>query len=389
MLLTGLLVLILDQWINPIIKRETVEIAVVYSQNGLSAPEHAAGYKAAEIVLGERYKDVPLRFPIRVEYYDDSGSVLGAKRIARRMIINHRRLITVGHFSSTNTEAALPIYTAGHMPLLMPTATQTDLTHPRHYPFAFRLIPTNVSQAEGIVRFVTEELHERDIYIIHGEQSYSATLAEEVHQVLATRGIQPVGTSIIHSGQDNFTMLDTIQAFDPRIGVVIFCGYAAEGNGLIAQARRRGITSPIVASDGLFGESFLDYARSLDFSIDSLFVLYPVPPLDILTLREEWRTFSSVLWEVDSTISPTGWASWAYDALSIAYDVVRRSLDESNFPSRDFVYRTLHGEFTVPNDTDYEYQGALGAHHFNTFRNNDTGRYYVYKYVDYEYQYFR
>ncbi len=101
--------------------------------------------------------------PIEFARVPDSGDPVNAERISADLAGRSDCLLVVGHFSSTQTKAALPAYLRGvspPVPVILTTETNPDLVPPRaaatDYDPIFRLAPTDEDQARTAAAFATQ-----------------------------------------------------------------------------------------------------------------------------------------------------------------------------------------------------------------------------------------
>ena len=140
-----------------------VKLAVAIPLSGedeVSGNELKQGAELAELEI--RDQGLVAGFRLEVDIYDDESTLTGAKEVAYRIVADPRVIAVLGHFSSGNTLAALPIYRDAGLPVLMPVATTTEITQGDRFPNAFRMPPNNAAQAQTVVNFVVDTLKAKE-----------------------------------------------------------------------------------------------------------------------------------------------------------------------------------------------------------------------------------
>jgi branched-chain amino acid transport system substrate-binding protein len=89
--------------------------------------------------------------PIELVIRDDKGTPEGA-RATDRELIKSGVVAIIGHVTSTQTKAALPVINATHTVLISPTAAASELSRQSHY--FFRVISVLEKRASGFARSI-------------------------------------------------------------------------------------------------------------------------------------------------------------------------------------------------------------------------------------------
>ena len=114
--------------------------------------------------MGELPAIGPKRVKVTYEAVNDHGDPADAQKISANLASRSDTLMVVGHFSSTQTKAALPAYLRSirpPIPVIMTTETNPDLVPPKlralQYDPVFRLSPTDDQQALRAADFAIHE----------------------------------------------------------------------------------------------------------------------------------------------------------------------------------------------------------------------------------------
>src|SRR5207249_2008514 len=131
-------------------------------EDAVSGNELLQGVDLAKRQLQEKTSTFDYR--VEVVVFNDDSTEDGAKKAALQIAADPRIVAVVGHFSSADTLAALPIYKVAKLPVIMPIATLTSITSEGRFPNAFRLPPTNDEQAQTVVGFAVDYLPGKSIF---------------------------------------------------------------------------------------------------------------------------------------------------------------------------------------------------------------------------------
>ncbi|WP_369144970.1 FAD-dependent oxidoreductase [Streptomyces sp. R44] len=126
------------------------------------------------------------------ELYDDRGEAETARQIAEAVVAEGRHALVVGHFNSAGAAAALPVYRAAGLPVLLPLATTPGLLADSAGTM-LRWCPDDRAQAVDLLASVREAGHAR-VAVTHDGSAYGERLALLVREASAvTRPALPSG----------------------------------------------------------------------------------------------------------------------------------------------------------------------------------------------------
>jgi hypothetical protein len=138
-----------------------------------------------------RFGDLPLR----VTRMDDHGDPADAARIAARICRGASdALMVIGHVTSSQTKAALPIYLAAKppVPVILPMETTPDLAPPKSqkvgYDPILQLSPTDDQQAQAAAEFLSTR-KAKAVWVVEDTDNsvYSNYLANAFIRAVQTR----------------------------------------------------------------------------------------------------------------------------------------------------------------------------------------------------------
>lgn len=129
------------------------------------------------------------------ELYDDRGEAETARQIAEAVVAEGRHALVVGHFNSAGAAAALPVYRAAGLPVLLPLATTPDLLADGAGTL-LRWCPDDRAQAADLLAAVRDAGHAR-VAVTHDGSAYGERLALLVRDASAAA---PGGSVAVPSG---------------------------------------------------------------------------------------------------------------------------------------------------------------------------------------------
>ncbi|MGK7877885.1 MAG: ABC transporter substrate-binding protein [Xenococcaceae cyanobacterium] len=125
----------------------------------------------SEINQGKKIKGFSLRVLIADDYNDPNR----ANQVAQKLVKQPGVLAVVGHYSSGNTLAALPIYNMNNLVLISPTSTSQKLA--QENPVFFRTVPRDSVNAEALADYLLKKAQQQKVAVFYNPKSaYSRSL---------------------------------------------------------------------------------------------------------------------------------------------------------------------------------------------------------------------
>ncbi|GGS93851.1 hypothetical protein GCM10010222_39370 [Streptomyces tanashiensis] len=134
-------------------------------------------FSGPRAVWGEHLERAAERYGKAVtwELYDDRGEAETARQIAEAVVAEGRHALVVGHFNSAGAAAALPVYRAAGLPVLLPLATTPGLLADSAGTL-LRWCPDDRAQAVDLLAAVRDAGHTR-FAVTHDGSAYGERLA--------------------------------------------------------------------------------------------------------------------------------------------------------------------------------------------------------------------
>ncbi len=184
----------------------------------------------------------------------DNKSEAGESTSAITKLITQDKVVAVlGAVTSSNTKAAVPVSADQKIPLITPTATNSEVTINKDgslNKWVFRSCFLDPFQGKVAANFVSDTLKLKKAAIfIDQKDDYSKGLAAEFKKVMESVGGTITDTENYVGGDKDFkSTLTRIKASNPE--VVFVPGYYNEVGLIIKQARELGMIVPFVGGDG-------------------------------------------------------------------------------------------------------------------------------------------
>lgn len=183
---------------------------------------------------------------VRLVVQDDQGNPKEAALVAQRIVSDDSVMAVIGHWNSSSTLAALPIYDKANIPVVTDSINRKISGASR---WSFRVEPTDLQQAEQLSGYIVDTLGYKKIAVIYANNDYGQGLATAFTDALSKRGIQLAAQDAYLEGATDFTpQISNVQQAEPEILFII--GYYREGALIVQQAQRLGLELPILGSDG-------------------------------------------------------------------------------------------------------------------------------------------
>ncbi|MDR1608585.1 MAG: branched-chain amino acid ABC transporter substrate-binding protein [Deltaproteobacteria bacterium] len=190
---------------------------------------------------------------------DDSCNPAQAKIAAKKLLNKDVKLI-IGHTCSGATRAALDVY--GDKALVISgSATENALTDSGKYPYFFRATPRGDIQVKLQLALLRKNGY-RQVAILHDKSDYGEAMAENARQLLTASPDSQFQVTIfagLNPGQDYEAIIAKL--LETKTEALIWGGYYNDAAKLATQIHQKDPNFPIIGSDGLKDNRFLNLAQ--------------------------------------------------------------------------------------------------------------------------------
>jgi branched-chain amino acid transport system substrate-binding protein len=273
----------------------------------LAAQMAAEEINAAGGINGRR-----LELILRDDYADPDSAIFVASDLYASGVT-----AVVGHIFSGMTLAAAPIYNGGKNPVvaISPSSSSPEVAGAGDY--TFRLCPSDLAHGTVLAHWVRDQLHFARGAVLYLNDGYG-------------RGIRQTFVSEYTRLGGNLLSVDPYLGDRPEVGpymdrlargehpeFLIVAGNIAEAEEILRQARKRGLTMPVLGGDGLEG---IQEAGALAEGVYLSSPYFPsVPSAANRRFVGAWRA------KYPSAGMPNQPAAATYDAIYLLRDVIERA----------------------------------------------------------------
>lgn len=266
-----------------------------------------AQLNAAGGILGRR---------VALEVLDDRCDPAEAAAVAERAV-RRRLVLVVGHFCSSASLAAAPIYRDRRILMITPASTNPLLTEQGN-PFVFRVVSRDDRQGVAAARHVRGRLPGRRVAVLDDGSAYGRGMADAFAAELRRRGPLPVARLSLATAADPVASLRRARANLLYVG-----GFAEPTADLLAALDAAGLRPVVIGPDALASASFLDRAGDL---AEGVRLTFEPDARERRSARKAVAAFRA------RGIEPEGYVLHAYAAVQVWAEAAARAQDTA--PSR-------------------------------------------------------
>jgi branched-chain amino acid transport system substrate-binding protein len=253
---------------------------------------------------------------IELKSYDDRGSSQEAGTAVTRLIANDKAVAILGHNTSSLSIAGGRVAQQYGVPMISPSSTNPAVTEIGDK--IFRVCFLDPFQGWVQAKFAREHLKAGTAAILYDQtQPYSKGLAEYFKAGFEKLG-GAVTTEQAYTGgdQDFSAQLITIRQTNPD--VVLVPGYYTDAGNIALQARKLGLTAPLLGGDGWESPQLAAIAK------EAIEGSYYSSHFASGEGRPEVRKFAAD-WESTYGEKPDSLGALGYDAARLLFDAMQRA----------------------------------------------------------------
>jgi branched-chain amino acid transport system substrate-binding protein len=248
---------------------------------------------------------------------DDQGNQRTASRVAD-YLVKAGAVAVIGHWHSTASISAAPVYHAAGIPQISPGSSNLQLTS-RGYRNVFRVVGNDDDISRCSAQFVQQTLHAKRVAVINDDTIYGTMLTTLFSQHLNPEQSSIVARHTVSSKTSDFNhALQDLQAKHPDI--IFFGGLMAQAAALQLNLKRTRINANMIAAGGIVSPTYLNLTR-VNASSDGTFGIATGLPQERMNGWHKFR--DSFVATYDEPIDY--YAPFAYDAANIVLTAIRQA----------------------------------------------------------------
>lgn len=283
---------------------------------------------------------------IELVQQNDAGNPQEAAIVARKLANDDRILAVVGHFNSSCSLAGKPIYKDAGLVEFSPASTNPDVT--KGSPWTFRNIYNDNAQGRSLAQYVDEQLHLGSVGIFYDNDDYGIGLKDAFVEEAKKRNINIVGLESFERDTVDFTP-QLAQIASAKPDAIMIAGLYTQGAQIAAQARRMGITVPLMGCDGLHS---IDLIKIGGEATEGMLITVPfLVELGGPKTHEFVERYRAKYHE-----EPDSWSALTYDAVGI----IVKAIEEAG-PDR----KGIRDAIAAMNSPETGYDGVTGITYFD------------------------
>ncbi len=285
---------------------------------------------------------------IELKEYDTRGDAGEAKLSVERLVKADRVAAVLGEVASKLSLAGGPVCQEAGVPMISPSSTNPKVTQIGDY--VFRVCFIDPFQGYAGAKFAREDLKAKTAAVLVDQaQAYAVGLADEFIKNFEKMGGSIATRQSYTGGAQDFTaQLTTIRSAHPD--VIYIPGYYTDVGNIALQARKLGLTQPLLGGDGWDSEQLAKIAKdAIEGCYYTNHYAPDQPDARVQDFIEAYRA------EFGST--PDGLAALGYDAAKILFDAMKRAGSVDHKALRDAIAATKNfpgvtGDITINADRD-------------------------------------
>lgn len=286
---------------------------------------------------------------VTLKEYDTRGDAGEAKLAVERLVKQDKVAAVLGEVASKLSLAGGPVAQEAGVPMISPSSTNPRVTQIGDY--IFRVCFIDPFQGLAGAKFAHDNLKAKSAAVLVDQaQAYAVGLAEEFTKNFKKSGGTIATQQTYTSGAQDFTaQLTSIRSAKPD--VIYIPGYYTDVGNIALQARKLGITVPLLGGDGWDSSELANIAKD---AIDGSFYTNHYAP-DQPDSRAQ--AFIAAYKKDYGGSTPDGLAALGYDAAKILFDAMKRAPSVGGKDLRDAIAKTkdfpgVTGMITINADRD-------------------------------------
>ncbi len=262
---------------------------------------------------------------------DTRGLPQESTTVVQKLIDKDKVIAVLGEVASTNSLAGGAVCQEKKIPMITPSSTNADVTKIGDQ--IFRVCFVDDFQGEVMAKFAANTLKVKKIAILRDNGSdYSKGLANFFEQTFKRLGGEIIAIESFQDKDSDFSaQLTKLKGLNPE--ALYVPGYYTQAGQIAQQARKAGITVPIMGGDGWDSQTLFELGKE---ALNGCYISnhYTIEDPDP-TVQKFITNFKAKFGE-----TPDALAALAYDAACIMFDSIKRANSTDRQAIRDAIAQT-------------------------------------------------
>ncbi len=360
------------------VKKDTIYIALAGPMSGSDQEEGRAMLRGAILAYEEVKREGRLLKNKKIEIipYDDKNSQ-NAAHIATEIMHENKVLLVLGHYSSSSSAAAGPIYLREGIPAITASAAVKSVTMENDW--FFRTIPPDHTMTEFVVHSMRQLLGVTSttasmIYDVHFYDTTAEIFKEKAENIFDTLRIWSFDSNSDNKENNLKKIIGEIRAEESdSIGPIFFATGSQDCARLISGFRYPGTNYPIIGFGSLSTSAFIEQfnhssekKENTGHYTDGIYAVSPF--ISYLADQPNARSFREKFVRAFDR-EPLRWEATYYDAMLVALNAVEQAEVQGENIQED--RRRVKDALSSINEKDVAVNGVTGEIYFDEDGNVD------------------
>lgn len=312
------------------IQGDPIKIAVVAPFTGDGAVYGEYTKQGAAMALDEiNASGGVLGRPLEIVYEDDKASSTDAASVAQKIASDDSITGVVGHFYSSCTLAAAPIYQNAGVPDIAVASTNPQVAEVGDY--VFRINVGDNYQGGALADLLSKQDIDH-VAVLYDNSDYGKGVSTAFSTQWGSLGKTVTLNEGYMSGSDDFSLLLT-QVKNSPAQVMVLCGYDTDAAKIMMQSKTLGVDLPVYCTDGIYNENFIKIGKEATENAYIVCYFHPDDP------SESVQNFIGKF--KDKYDGKTNsWSPFTYDAVMLMADAINRAGSSDRAAVRDAIAAT-------------------------------------------------
>jgi branched-chain amino acid transport system substrate-binding protein len=179
---------------------------------------------------------------------------------AANKLLNEKVVGVVGSYCSSSTIPASEVLDEGKILMLTPASTSEKVTE-RGLAYMFRVCGRDDDQSIAAMKFMTDFLKAKTVFIVDDKTTYSQGLADNVEKLAKEKGVKVLEHDHVNQGDKDFSaVLTKVKDAKPDVFYMSLQN-SSSGALMLIQAKRMGVEAAIIGQDAVYHPQLMEIAK--------------------------------------------------------------------------------------------------------------------------------